>query len=215
LKLIIGNKNYSSWSMRPWIAMRHAAISFEEEVIPLYEPGSRERILSYSRAGKVPVLRDAEATIWDSLAILEYLAERFPDAALWPDDVAARAHGRSIAAEMHSGFINFRRHCPMNMRRAKRKIALTEEAAGDVRRIEAIWSEARARFGGKGPFLLGDFSIADAMYAPIVSRFFSYAVEAGAVAEAYMATMMALPAWQEWQRAGEAEPWIMPNNERD
>jgi glutathione S-transferase len=215
LKLILGNKNYSSWSLRPWIAMRQARIPFEEEVIPLYEPGSRERILSYSPAGKVPVLIDGDVTIWESLAILEYLAERFPKAALWPADAAARAHGRAVSAEMHSGFVALRRHCPMNMRRRNRRLGLTEEVAANVRRIETIWTECRARYGDSGPFLLGGFSIADAMYAPIVSRFHSYAIGVGAAAEAYMATMMSLPVWQDWQAAGEREPWIMPGNERD
>lgn len=195
--------------------MRHAGIAFEEEVIPLYEPGSRERILGYSQAGKVPVLRDGDLLIWDSLAILEYLAEKYPDAALWPQQAAARAYGRSISAEMHSGFMALRRHCPMNMRRKNRKLALNDEVDENVRRIAAIWSEARARFGGEGPFLLGAFSIADAMYAPIMSRFFSYGIEVPPSAHDYMTTMMALPAWQEWQAAGEAEPWVMPNNERD
>jgi glutathione S-transferase len=215
LKLVIGNKNYSSWSLRPWIAMRHAGIAFEEEVVPLYEPGSRERILHYSQAGKVPVLRDGDLTIWDSLAILEYLAENYPDAALWPKDAAVRAYGRAIAAEMHSGFMALRRHCPMNMRRKNRKLALTADVENDVQRIAAIWREAQMRFGASGPFLLGGFSIADAMYAPIVSRFFSYGIAPGAEAQKYMATMMALPAWLEWQAASEAEPWVMPNNERD
>lgn len=215
LKLILGNKNYSSWSLRPWIAMRHAGIEFEEEVIPLYEPGSRERVLQYSAAGKVPVLIDDGAPIWESIAILEHLAEKFPKAALWPADEKARAYGRAIAAEMHAGFGALRRHCPMNMRRRRRKLALAQDVAEDVRRIEVIWTESRNRFGSAGPFLLGSFSIADAMYAPIVSRFFSYDIGVGAAAEAYMATMMSLPAWKEWETAGEHEPWVMPGNERD
>lgn len=215
LKLVLGNKNYSSWSLRPWIAMRQARIAFEEEVIPLYEPGSRERILSHSPTGKVPVLIDGDVTVWDSLAILEYLAETFPKAGLWPAAKAARAHGRAMSAEMHSGFVALRRHCPMNMRRKNRGLGLTEDVAADVRRIETIWTECRARFGDSGPFLLGGFSIADAMYAPVVSRFHSYAIGVGAAAEAYMATMMSLPAWQDWQAAGEREPWVMPGNERD
>jgi glutathione S-transferase len=215
LKLILGNKNYSSWSLRPWIAMRHAGLAFEEEVIPLYEPGSRERILKYSPAGKVPVLLDGDTAIWESIAILEYVAEKFPKAQLWPADEKARAHGRAIAAEMHAGFGALRRHCPMNMRRRARKLALTAEVVEDVRRIEVIWTDCRARYGAGGPFLLGQFSIADAMYAPVVSRFFSYAIGVGAAAEAYMATMMSLPAWQEWERDGVAERWVMPGNERD
>lgn len=215
LKLILGNKNYSSWSLRPWIAMRHAGIAFEEEVIPLYVEGSRERILVYSPAAKVPILIDGDMTIWESLAILDHLAERFPKAELWPADARARAHARAVSAEMHAGFGPLRRHCPMNMRRVGKKYDLTTEVVADVRRIEEIWTDCRARFGQGGPFLFGRFSAADAMYAPVVSRFASYAIGVGAACEAYMAAMMALPAWQEWRAAGLAEPWIMPGNERD
>lgn len=215
LKLILGNKNYSSWSLRPWIAMRHAGLDFEEEVIPLYEPGSRDRVLQYSPAGKVPVLIDGGIPVWESIAILEHLAERFPKAALWPAEATARAYGRAIAAEMHAGFGALRRHCPMNTRRKRRRLALTPDVAEDVRRIEVIWTDSRERFGGAGPFLLGSFSIADAMYAPVVSRFFTYDIGVGAAAEAYMATMMSLPAWKEWEAAGEHEPWVMAGNERE
>jgi glutathione S-transferase len=215
LKLILGNKNYSSWSLRPWIAMRHASLSFDEEVIPLYEPGSRERVLKYSPTAKVPVLLDGDMTIWESLAILDHLAEKFPKAELWPADPKARAHARAVSAEMHAGFAPLRKHCPMNMRRVGRKRELTAEVAADVRRIEEIWTDCRARFGAGGPFLFGRFGAADAMYAPVVSRFASYAIGVGAAAEAYMAAMMALPAWQEWRAAGVAEPWVMPDNEVD
>lgn len=214
LKLILGNKNYSSWSLRPWIAMRQAGIAFEEEVIPLYEPGSRERVLKYSPAGKVPILIDGDMTIWESLAILDHIAERFPKAQLWPSDPKARAHARAVSAEMHAGFGALRRHCPMNMRRQKRR-ELTAEVAADVRRIEEIWTDCRRRFGQGGPFLFGQFSAADAMYAPVVSRFASYAVPVGPVSQTYMTAMMQLPAWQEWRSAGVAEPWIMPGNELD
>jgi glutathione S-transferase len=215
LKLILGNKNYSSWSLRPWIAMRHASLSFDEEVIPLYERGSRERVLKYSPTAKVPVLLDGDMTIWESLAILDHLAEKFPKAELWPADPKARAHARAVSAEMHAGFAPLRKHCPMNMRRVGRKRELTAEVAADVRRIEEIWTDCRARFGAGGPFLFGRFGAADAMYAPVVSRFASYAIGVGAAAEAYMAAMMALPAWQEWRAAGVAEPWVMPDNEVD
>lgn len=213
LKLILGNKNYSSWSLRPWIAMRNAGIPFEEEVIPLYEPGSAERMAAYSPTGKVPVLLDGDMVIWESLAILEHIAERFPKAQLWPADPKARAHARAISAEMHAGFVPLRRDCPMNMRRESRRLALTAEVAANVRRIEQIWTECRERFGEGGPFLFGAFGAADAMYAPIVSRFASYAIGVGAAAEAYMTAVMALPAWVEWRNAGIAEPWIMPGNE--
>jgi glutathione S-transferase len=213
LKLILGNKNYSSWSLRPWIAMRNAAIPFVEEVIPLYEPGSAERMAAYSPTGKVPVLLDGDMVIWESLAILEHVAERFPKAQLWPADPKARAYARAIAAEMHAGFVPLRRQCPMNMRRESRRLKLTAEVEANVRRIEQIWTECRERFGDGGPFLFGAFGAADAMYAPIVSRFSSYAIEVGAVGEAYMAAVMALPAFVEWRDAGIAEPWIMPGND--
>lgn len=215
LKLILGNKNYSSWSLRPWIAMRQAGLVFEEEIIALYEPGSRERVLKYSPAGKVPILIDGDMTIWESLAILDHIAERFPKTELWPSNSKVRAHARAVSAEMHAGFGPLRRHCPMNMRRVGKKRELTAEVAADVRRIEEIWTDCRARFGQGGPFLVGRFSVADAMYAPVVSRFASYAIGVGAACEAYMAAMMSLPAWQEWQIAGVAEPWVMPGNELD
>jgi glutathione S-transferase len=215
LKLIIGNKNYSSWSLRPWIAMRHAGLDFTDEVIPLYEPASAEKILKYSPTGKVPVLIDGDIVVWESLAILDHLAERFPKAQLWPSDPKARAQARAVSAEMHAGFMPLRRYCPMNMRRLHKKRELTAEVAADVRRIERIWTECRERFGAGGPFLFGAFSNADAMFAPVVSRFASYAIGVGAAAEQYMAAVMALPAWKEWREAGIAEPWVMPNNELD
>lgn len=215
LKLILGNKNYSSWSLRPWIAMRHAGLIFEEEVIPLYEPGSRERVLKYSPTGKVPVLVDGDMTIWESLAILDHLAERFPDTRLWPDDPKPRAHARAVAAEMHAGFSALRRNCPMNMRRVGRPRGLPPEVDADVRRIDEIWRDCRSRFGQGGPFLFGRFGAADAMYAPVVSRFASYAIAVSPASKTYMDAMMALPAWEEWGAAGVAEPWIMPGNELD
>jgi len=215
LTLVIGNKNYSSWSFRPWIALRVAGIPFEEVVIPLYEPGSKEQILEYSPAGKVPVLIDGDVRVWESLAIIDYLAERFPQACLWPGDAAARAHARAIAAEMHAGFAPLRRHCPMNMWRTVKARELPPEVAADVRRIEAIVTECRERFGQGGAFLFGAFGAADAMYAPVVALLNTYAIAVGAVAEAYKQAMMGLPAWAEWRAAALKEPWIMANGEPD
>jgi glutathione S-transferase len=215
LTLVIGNKNYSSWSFRPWIALRAAGIPFEEVVIPLYEPGSKERILSYSPGGKVPVLIDGDVRVWESLAIMDYLAERFPQSELWPKDAAARAHARAIAAEMHAGFVPLRRHCPMNMWRPVKARELSPEVAADVRRIDAIFTECRERFGQGGPFLFGAFGAADAMYAPVVSRFHTYGIAVGPAVEAYKQAMMALPAWIEWRAAALKEPWIMANAEVD
>src|SRR5262245_4589727 len=215
LTLVIGNKNYSSWSFRPWIAMRTAGIAFEEVVIPLYEPGSKERILQQSPAGKVPILIDGDVRVWESLAILDCLAEKFPQAGLWPADPAARAHARSIAAGMHAGFVPLRRHCPMNMWRPVKARELPSDVADNVRRIDAIWTDCRARFGKSGPFLFGAFGAADAMYAPVVSRVHTYGVPVGPVAGAYMQAVMGLPAWEEWRAASLKEPWVLPGNEVD
>lgn len=210
LKLVIGNKNYSSWSMRPWLALRASNIPFEEIFIPLYTgQADKDRLLSFSRSGKVPALIDGDLTIWDSLAIIEYLAERFPEAKLWPQDRAARAHARSISAEMHSGFLPLRNECGMNLHRPVGGIALSEDARANVARVEEIWSDCRERYGKQGPFLFGAFSGADAMYAPVVHRFRTYAVKAGPVVQAYMETMMALPAFKEWTEAGLAETLII------
>ena len=215
MRLIIGNKNYSSWSFRPWIAMKVAGLAFEEEVISLDARDFKARVTEVSGTGKVPALADGQVQVWESLAILEYLAERFPAARLWPADAAARAHARAIAAEMHAGFAPLRRHLPMNMWRPVRRRELTPEAQANVGRIAAMWTDCRTRFGTGGDFLFGAFGAADAMYAPVVSRFHTYAVETGAVARAYMAAVMALPAWGEWKAAALAEPWVLAEDEVD
>jgi len=215
LKLIIGNKNYSSWSMRPWIAMKVAGIAFDETLISLDAANFKATVSPYSGTGKVPVLIDDGVSVWESLAILEYLAEKFPKAALWPADAAARAHARAIANEMHAGFLPLRRLMPMNMWRPIIKRELTPEAAANVKRIEELWSGARARFGKGGPFLFGSFGAADAMYAPVVARFHTYDVATSAVTRAYMDAVMALPAWREWCDAGVKEPWVLAEDEVD
>jgi glutathione S-transferase len=207
LKLVIGNKNYSSWSMRPWLALRAANIAFEEVFIPLYtdNKADKERILSFTRSGKVPALIDGDITVWDSLAIIEYAAERFPQAKLWPEDRATRAHARSISAEMHSGFMAIRSECPMNLHRPVRAVALSDDARANIARVQEIWVDCRKRYGKHGPFLFGSFSGADAMYAPVVYRFRTYAIDVAPEAKAYMDAMLALPAVEEWTRAGLAE----------
>jgi glutathione S-transferase len=207
LKLVIGNKNYSSWSMRPWLALRANGIPFEEVFIPLYtdNKADKERILSFSDAGKVPTLVDGDITVWDSLAIIEYLAEKFPHTRLWPEDRAARAHARSISAEMHSGFMALRNECGMNLHRPIRGVALSDDARANVARIQAIWTECYQRYRKGGPFLFGAFSGADAMFAPVVHRFRTYAIPVGGDARHYSDAMMALPAFQEWTRDGLAE----------
>ena len=215
LRLVIGNKNYSSWSMRPWIAMKAAGIAFDETLIPIYVPGGKEKILAFSPAGKVPVLIDGDVHVWESLAILDYLAERFPQAGLWPADQAARAHARAVSAEMHAGFVPLRRHCPMNMWRPAKKRDLPEDVVANVQRIDALWSDCRRRFGSGGPFLFGAFGAADAMYAPIVSRFHTYAVEVSDPAQAYMQAVMALPAWAAWRAAALKETWVLAEFEVD
>jgi glutathione S-transferase len=209
MKLIIGNKNYSSWSMRPWIGLRAVGIAFDEEVIPLYGEGSKDRILASSPAGKVPILIDGDVRVWESLAILEYAAEKVPNAGLWPSDAAARAHARAISSEMHAGFAALRSQCGMNMWRLPAGRDLTDNAKADIARIQTIWTDARARFGAAGPFLFGKFSAADAMYAPVVSRFETYAIDVSAPVKAYMQAMIALPAWQEWRRAALRETWVI------
>ena len=215
LTLLIGNKNYSSWSLRPWIAMKVAGIPFSETLVPLDTAEFKSRVGAVSGSGKVPVLIDGDVHVWESLAILEYLAEKFPAAVLWPADAAARAHARAIAAEMHAGFLPLRRHCPMNFWRPVSKRDLTPEAAVDVRRIDAIWSECRERFGRGGQFLFGKFGAADAMYGPVVSRFHTYGVDVSATSRAYMEAVMALPAWREWDSAARKEEWVLAKDEVD
>jgi glutathione S-transferase len=213
--LIIGNKNYSSWSFRPWIAMKVAGIAFEERVISLDDPQFKSTLLASAGNGKVPALDDGGIKVWETLAILEYLADRFPQAGLWPSDPGARAHARAIAAEMHAGFLPLRRECPMNFWRPVKRRDLSAEAAANAVRIDAMWSDCRQRFGRGGDFLFGRFGAADAMYAPVVSRFHTYAVEVGAASRAYMSAVMALPAWAEWKEAALKEPWVLPEDEPD
>ena len=215
LHLVIGNKNYSSWSFRPWLAMKVAGIAFDETVISLEAKDFKARVIALSGAGKVPVLIDGEIRVWESLAILEYVAEKFPAAALWPKDDGARAHARAVAAEMHAGFMPLRRLLPMNVWRPVKPQALDDGSKTDVARIEAIWRDCRARYGAAGPFLFGAFGAADAMYAPIIWRFHTYAVEVSDTARAYMGAMMALPAWREWQDAARREPWVLEHDEVD
>ena len=210
LQLVICNKNYSSWSMRPWLALRANDIAFDEVFIPLYTgEADKQRILSFTRSGKVPALLDGDVTIWDSLAIIEYVAERFAEAQLWPQDRASRAHARSISAEMHSGFAALRNECGMNLRRPVGAIPLSAAARADIARIQQIWIECRERHGKSGPFLFGAFGGADAMFAPVVHRFRTYAVEVAPLVRDYMEAMMSLPAFQEWTSAGLAETLVI------
>ncbi len=211
--LVIANKNYSSWSLRPWLAMRMAGIAFDEIVIPLRQPETKAAILAHSAAGLVPILKHGGHRIWESIAILEYLAERFPAAQLWPEDPAARAHARSISAEMHAGFRALRINMPMNVRASKPGQGMTPEVAVDIARICEIWRDCRERYAAAGPLLFGRFSNADAMYAPVVTRFATYGVFLDDVSKAYCQTIRETPPMVEWYAAGAAEPWSIPDYE--
>ena len=205
LTLVIGNKNYSSWSLRPWIAMKVAGIAFAEELVPLYEPGSREKVMRFSPTGKVPCLVDGDVTVWESLAILDYLAHRFPETKLWPQELPALAYARSISAEMHSGFMDLRREFPMDIGADMPMPTPSAGAAGDIERVQQIWRDARSRFGAAGPFLFGRFTNADAMYAPVVTRFRTYNVPVDPVSATYMDAILALPSMTAWYRAADDE----------
>jgi glutathione S-transferase len=213
ITIYLGNRNYSSWSLRPWLALKQTGAAFDEEVIPLSEPTTRSTVLRFSPSGRVPALKHNELTVWDSLAICEYLAETFPAAKLWPEDKAARAVARAVSAEMHSGFAALRDHLPMNMRSSFPNRGVTPEVQADINRITAIWRDCRKRFGADGPFLFGGFTIADAMYAPVVSRFRTYKVELEEEAQAYTDAVWALPALQEWLTAAKNEPMIIESAE--
>ena len=211
--LVIGNKNYSSWSLRPWLAMKMAGQSFEEIVIPLRQQASAAEIARHSPAGKVPVLHHGETTVWESIAILEYLAEAIPEARLWPEHREARAVARAVSAEMHAGFAALRTHMPMNIRATKAERGRTPDVDKDIRRIVALWEDCRARFGEGGPFLFGRFNNADAMYAPVVTRFKTYGVELQGAARAYADAISALPPMVEWYAAAKDEPWSIPESD--
>jgi glutathione S-transferase len=205
LTLVIGNKNYSSWSLRPWLLLKQAGIPFVERYIPIRSASWQAQIRDFSPSGKVPALVHGAVRVWDSLAICEYLAERFPEKQLWPAAVAARAEARSVSAEMHSGFQALRQNMFMNIRRRMPSRGRTPEALADIERIVAIWNGCRSRYAAGGPFLFGAFSIADAMYAPIALRFQTYAVSVDGAAGIYPRTLLALPALQEWVAAAHAE----------
>jgi glutathione S-transferase len=215
LHLIIGNKNYSSWSFRPWLAMKVAGIAFDETVISLDAPDFKARLTALGGSGRVPVLIDGDTRVWESLAILEYLAEKFPAAGLWPQDASARARARAVASEMHAGFTALRKQLPMNVARLVKSRALDPSTEKDIARIGAIWSECRSKYGASGAFLFGQFGAADAMFAPVVWRFHTYAVEVSATARGYMQAMMALPAWHEWRDAARRETWVLAEDEVD
>lgn len=210
ITIYLGNKNYSSWSLRAWLALRSTGAPFREEVFDLTAPGIREAIRKRSPTGRVPALEDGEVRVWDSLAIGEYLAEKFPGAGLWPADSSARATARSVVAEMHSGFLDLRRHMPMNVRRSSPGKGRAQGVEADIERIRSSWRHCRERFGARGDFLFGACSLADCFYAPVATRFATYAVELDPVGRAYRDSILALPAMQEWRSAAEREPATDP-----
>jgi glutathione S-transferase len=203
--IVIGNKNYSSWSLRGWIALRSCTEDFDEIPILLRKPTTGADIHAHSPAGKVPVLIDRERVIWDSLAICEYLAEIFPQAGLWPENLEAHAHARAVSAEMHAGFAGLRKDMPMNCRASLPGRGATQAALTDIARIEAMWNDCRARFGDGGDFLFGHFTAADAMYAPVASRLATYQPALGPTASAYVEAIHGLPAMAQWIDAARAE----------
>ncbi len=211
LKLVIANKVYSSWSLRPWMVMTAFDIPFEEIVIPLRLPDSRERVLAQSPSGKVPALITPEQTIWESLAIIEYLAESYPHKRIWPADRVARAHARAIANEMHGGFIPLRQGCPMNIAAHYATPEINEALQRDISRVEEIWAEARQRFANGGPYLFGEFSAADAMYAPVATRLDTYQIPVCDETRAYIDTVLDHPAYRAWREAALREKWSIPD----
>ncbi len=211
LTLVMGNKNFSSWSFRPWIMMRHAGITFEESLVVLYSDNFKGQVRRHPGAGhvagQVPVLLDGGEAVWGSFAILEYLADKFPDKGLWPEDIMMRAKARSGAGEIHSGFTALRSALPMNIRLEPKQIPHSDGVMADAARIEEFWAECLARNLDGGPFLFGAFGNVDAMYAPVVNRLHVYKVPVSPISRAYMDAVMALPAWREWDAAAREEPW--------
>ncbi len=212
--LIIGNKNYSSWSLRPWLLMRESQIEFDEKRIDLGAPDAHKQILHYSPSGKVPALVDGTVTVWDSLAICEYLAERHPDLQLWPSGVEERAAARAASAEMHSGFTALRQHMTLNCRKLLPEKGRGPSVEDDIARITELWTDCRQRYGQDGSFLFGRFCIADAMYAPVALRFRTYAVALDLVCASYAQTLLELPAVQEWVTQAQAETEVLAAFER-
>jgi glutathione S-transferase len=219
MKLIIANKVHSSWSMRPWLLLTHFGIPFEEVLIPFGptfdDPDWKRQVKAHNPAGKVPALVDGATQVWESLSIMEYVADLRPDLAIWPKDRAARALARSISSEMHAGFSAMRNACPVNLGKRHAPKDRGPKVAADVARITQIWNDCRAHHGAGGPFLFGQFTAADAMYAPVCTRLRSYSISADPVSEAYCDAIYALPAFKAWRDAALKEPWIVPEDEMD
>jgi glutathione S-transferase len=217
MKLFIGNKAYSSWSLRGWLAAKQSGLPFEEAVVPLYDEDwekRREGDEFAPSSGKVPILWDGEVVVWDSLAIVEYLNEKSGGDKFWPQDEAARAMARSMAAEMHSSFSALRREHSMNIRRIYPPATPSPDVLQDIARIMQLWAEARARYGGSGDFLFGEFGAADIMFAPVVTRFITYQLPVARFAEGYMQAIIAHPFMQEWIGGAQAEDWVIERFEQ-
>ena len=213
IHLAIGNKLYSSWSLRAWMLLKAFDIPFEETVIAMYKPDTKERMLAFGPTGKVPAIRDGDMVVWESLAIMEHIAERFAERGIWPSDPVARAHARSACSEMHAGFTGIRSACPMNLTKRFVPRDRGDAVRADVARLEALWGEARSRFGGDGPFLYGRFSAADAMYAPVVTRLDTYQIDVSPQTRAYMEAVLSHPAFVAWKADAFREPWALPHYE--
>lgn len=214
MHLVIANKLYSSWSLRPWLVLKENGIAFEETVIPLRQPDTKELICKFSPTGLVPVLIDGDAVVWESIAIISYLADRFPEKPIWPkggNDVLA--HAKSIAVEMHSGFRTLRQVCPMNLGKRFKSPEMTDDLRTDIERLEFLLSDTRRRFGGEGGYLFGAFSGVDAMYAPVVTRLDTYQLPVSAETQSYMDTVLANPSFLEWKRQAFEEPWTIEDYE--
>ncbi|MFC4172366.1 glutathione S-transferase family protein [Microvirga sp. GCM10011540] len=212
--LVIANKLYSSWSLRPWLLMKQFGIAFDEILIPLDQPDTKARVLEHSPAGKVPILIDGDITVWESIAIMEHVGDAY-GVQVWPADIEARAMARSIAAEMHAGFQALRSACPMNLGKRFAAKDRGEAVSRDVARFSEIVSQARERFGAGGPFLFGAFSAADAMYAPLVTRLDTYSIAVDEATQAYLDAVLSLPAFREWRSAALKESWIVDADEVD
>jgi glutathione S-transferase len=218
MKLVIANKAYSSWSLRPWILMKMLDLPFSEDVIPLDTPDFRPRVEAYQAGSTVPILVDGDVTVWESLAIMDYLAESYPDKAVWPKDKKSRAFARTIANEMHAGFRALRQACPMNVRKIHPPKERGEAVAKDVARITQLWNRALSTYGkpsGQGPFLFGSFTAADAMFAPVVTRLVTFSIPVDAACKAYCEAVLKTSAFRQWHTEALAEPWVVAHDEAD
>lgn len=213
LTLIIGNKNYSSWSLRPWVFMKQHQIDFEEKRVALFTETTNEELSQYNSDFKVPILKDGDLVVWDPLSILEYISEQYLESRGWPRDVNARAIARSVSSEMHSSFVSVRHELPMNCRKKFHNIKLTPDAEREIERIKTLWRKCRTKFGDEGEWLFGEYSIADAMFAPVALRFDGYSIPLGDAEEAYVQSIMKQPSIVEWVAAGNAEKEVIEEDE--